>query len=153
VAVAAALLLGGCLAEKGEPPSATTVTGTGGSGGTGGGGGTATSTPTTTETWTKIQAVLAAPSSGTCNCHQNAPAGSNGNVGFRAGDYAAIANVTSPNFSQYSIVKKSDSANSTLYLMASGGISPAGAFAATNMKLSAAEAARIKDWIDGGAPQ
>ena len=126
LAVAAALALSACLAETAEEQ-----------------------TPST-ETWTTIQTMLAASS---CSCHQSAPAGANGGVSFPAQDYSAIFDMASVNFpSPNKIVAPNNSAGSTLYMMAAGSITPP-VSTGTNMQLSAANAARIKGWIDAGALQ
>ncbi len=107
------------------------ATGTGGVAGTGGAGGMAGTAPTFTQIYTQILTVYCA---GT-KCHDP---GTQHGVSFstQAGAYTSVAKLVTPG----------NGANSSFYKTVNGGSMPPG-----GPKLSAANLALIKAWIDAGA--
>jgi hypothetical protein len=130
-----ATLIGGCLAGKEENVAETAPAQSSGG----------------TDTWTTIQRDVLSG----CGCHQAAPGQSNGNVSYRAGDYADVANQDGKlsldgtrDWRVYSIVKRYNAQQSSLYLTITGT-----AGLPTMPAVSAADQARILAWIQAGAPQ
>ncbi|MBI4082502.1 MAG: hypothetical protein HY423_07820 [Candidatus Lambdaproteobacteria bacterium] len=125
-----ALVLGGCLVDQDENVAGTPAASSG-----------------TGDTWTTIQRDVLSG----CSCHQAAPTGVQ--AGFRAEDYLEVVNADGKNgqygdLRSFSIVKRRNPSQSTLYLTVTRAagmpVMPA---------VSAADQARIFDWIQAGAPQ
>ncbi|MBI4081352.1 MAG: hypothetical protein HY423_01950 [Candidatus Lambdaproteobacteria bacterium] len=127
--LSALLALAGCRADE-DRTSAIADTG-----GTGGGG---------ADTWSTIQSQVISG----CSCHTASTSHTTNPIGFQSGDYAFLVNQDSVKDNRYSIVKRYNPDQSTLYLTSQGAAGmPLG------MSLGTAALQRLQDWINAGAPQ